>query len=202
MSTPTLYYFDGRARGEVSRLLFAYAGKKFVDTRGAFPLEEELRAKTPFGQLPYYVDDNIQIAQSVAIEFYLADQLQLAGSSTIERAQILQYTLLPADLYAPYFPAYLTNNEAALKLFTSETAPKVFAKLETLLVKAGGAYLVGNKLSWADISIFNLLDFFHQQPGNLIEVLKPFPALLAFHKQIAAVPQFAEYLKNRPTTIF
>ncbi|GAM22950.1 hypothetical protein SAMD00019534_061250 [Acytostelium subglobosum LB1] len=135
-----------------------------------------------------------------AIEYYLADHLKLTGSSTIETAQILQYALLPGDLYAPYFQAYLGKDEAALKTFSSETAPKVFKKLETLLVKAGGVYLVNNKLSWADISIFNLLDFFHQQPGNLVAVLEPFTALLSFHKKIASIPQLAEYLKTRPTT--
>ncbi|GAM23176.1 hypothetical protein SAMD00019534_063510 [Acytostelium subglobosum LB1] len=202
MSTPTLYYFDGRARGEVSRLLLAYSGKKYTDLRNPFPLQDEVRAKTPFGQLPYYVDDKIDLAQSVAIEYYLADQLQLAGSSTIETAQILQYSLLPGDLYAPYFQAYLGNDEAALKTFSSETAPKVFKKLEALLVKAGGEHLVNNKLSWADISIFNLLDFFHQQPGNLVDVLQPFHVLLAFHKKIGSIPQLAEYIKVRPTTIF
>ncbi|GAM27220.1 hypothetical protein SAMD00019534_103950 [Acytostelium subglobosum LB1] len=202
MSTPTLFYFDGRARGEVSRLLFAYSGNKYTDSRNPFPLQDELIEKSTFGKLPYYEDENVHLAQSVAIEFYLADHLGLTGSNTIEKAQILQYTLLPGDLYVPYFAAFLANDEPALKTFASETSPKVFKKLEALLIKAGGSYLVNNKFSWADISIFNLLDFFHQQPGNLVEVLQPFPTLLAYHKKIGSIPQIAEYLKNRATTVF
>ncbi|GAM18518.1 hypothetical protein SAMD00019534_016930 [Acytostelium subglobosum LB1] len=202
MTIPTYNYFDGRSRGEVSRLLFAYGGTKYVDTRDPFPMQDALREKTPFGQVPYYVDDEVQIAQSVAIEFYLADKLGLAGSTTAERAQILQYTLLPNDLYGPYFQAFGPQNQEALKKFATETAPRLFTKLEALLVKAGGKHLVNNKLSWADISIFNLLDFFHQQPGNLVEALNGFPVLLAFHKQIGSIPQFVEYLNNRPKTMF
>ncbi|GAM25429.1 hypothetical protein SAMD00019534_086040 [Acytostelium subglobosum LB1] len=197
MSNPTLYYFDARARAETSRLLFVFAGVKFTDNRSGFPLAEDVRAKTPFGQVPFLEDGETQLAQSIAIESYLAEKFNLAGTSPTERAEILQFALVPGDFYTPYF--YAKDDSSNLK-FKTETAPKLFQKLETILVKKGGEHFVGSKLTWADISIFNLIDFFHQQHSNLVEAVQPFPTLLAFHKRVAAIPQFAEYLKNRPTT--
>ncbi|GAM20371.1 hypothetical protein SAMD00019534_035460 [Acytostelium subglobosum LB1] len=197
MSTPTLYYFDARARAETSRLLFVYSGAKFNDNRSGFPLAEDVRAKTPFGQVPFLEDGETQLAQSIAIESYLAEKFQLAGSSPTERAEVLQFALVPGDFYAPYFAA---KDDAANLKFKEETAPKFFSKLEAVLIKKGGEHFVGNKLTWADISIFNLIDFFHQQHSNLVAAVLPFPTLLAFHKRVAAIPQFAEYLKNRPIT--
>ncbi|GAM21607.1 hypothetical protein SAMD00019534_047820 [Acytostelium subglobosum LB1] len=197
MSNPTLYYFDARARAETSRLLFVYAGAKFNDNRSGFPLAEDVRSKTPFGQVPFLEDGDTQLAQSIAIESYLAEKFKLNGTTLTERAQVLQFALVPGDFYAPYFAA---KDDAANLKFKEETAPKLFKKLEDILFKKGGQHFVGNTLTWADISIFNLIDFFHQQHSNLVEAVQPFPTLLAFHKQVAAIPQFAEYLKNRPTT--
>ncbi|GAM23903.1 hypothetical protein SAMD00019534_070780 [Acytostelium subglobosum LB1] len=197
MSNPTLYYFDARARAEVSRLLLAYTKTTFTDSRSPFPLPQEVKDKTTFGQLPYFEDANNQLSQSIAIEQYIAELHNLAGSNPIERSQILQFALFPGDLYQPYF---LAKDEASNLKFKVETAPKLLARLEAILIKAGGQHFVGDKITWADISIFNLIDFFHLQHDNLVEAVQGFPTLLAFHKRIAAIPVFAEYLNNRVKT--
>ncbi|GAM17122.1 hypothetical protein SAMD00019534_002970 [Acytostelium subglobosum LB1] len=202
MSIPTLYYFDGRARGECSRLLYVYSGKQFNDARQPWPIKDDMKTLATFGQLPYLEDGDVHLAQTVAIEYYIAEQCNLLGSTPAERAQVLQFACLPADLYNPYFLCYLNKDEVNMAKFRTEKAPFVLKKLEAAVIKAGGEHLVGKTITWADITIFNVLDFFYQQPYNLIEVLQPFPALIEFHKKIGAIPQIAEYLKNRPKSIF
>ncbi|GAM23572.1 hypothetical protein SAMD00019534_067470 [Acytostelium subglobosum LB1] len=203
MSNPTFYYFDGRGRGEECRLLLALAGTKYVDTRSPYPMEQHHKDLATFGQFPYYADDNITLSESVAIECYIADQLNLAGSTSAERAQILQFATLPNDFYGPYYIHFLANDENGFKTFREVIAPRFLNKLEAILVKNGGTYLVGGKFSWADVSIFNLIDWFHQQRvGNISEVIKHYPALLSFYKKIGEIPQLAEYLKNRSQSEF
>ncbi|KAK6039537.1 glutathione S-transferase protein [Cooperia oncophora] len=64
--------FDGRGVAETARQLFALADQKYEDvrlTREAFaPLKETF----PFGQMPVLEVDGKQLAQSLAINRYLA----------------------------------------------------------------------------------------------------------------------------------
>jgi len=74
MSNYVLTYFDGRARGEVIRLLFAYQGVDYVDRRikkddwPAF----KASAFAPFGALPVLEVDGIKLCQSKACARFLA----------------------------------------------------------------------------------------------------------------------------------
>ena len=71
MAEYKLYYFDARGRGELIRLLFAAAGKKFEDVRFKAEQWPEYKPKAPFGQAPFI--DIIEegktttMAQSIAI---------------------------------------------------------------------------------------------------------------------------------------
>ncbi|EFA78463.1 hypothetical protein PPL_09115 [Heterostelium album PN500] len=197
MSQPTLYYFDARARAETIRFILKLKGVAFNDVR-LKEIPAELKEKANFGQLPFYEDENISLSQSLAIESYLAEVHGLDGNTAVERALISQYVHATQDVYNPYFSA---NNEASNLKFKVETAPKYLTRFEQHLKAAGGEHFVGNRLTLADISVFALLDYFHQQThNNLLEVLAPFTLLIQFYNKIAAIPSVAEHIKTRPTT--
>ena len=64
MSTYKLYYFNGRGRAEVARLIFAAAGQKYVDIRwehNEWPLH---KGEMPLGQMPVLELDNVKLPQS------------------------------------------------------------------------------------------------------------------------------------------
>merc|ERR1711973_977006 len=47
----TLTYFDAPGRAEITRLIFAYAGREFEDKRIDFATFQKMKPELPFGQL-------------------------------------------------------------------------------------------------------------------------------------------------------
>jgi len=88
-----LYYFNGRGRGEVSRLLCKEGDIEFedirVDGKSDWKAGANLKDKMPFGQMPVLeLKDGTKIAQSAAIERYLARLGKLYGKDETEAAVI------------------------------------------------------------------------------------------------------------------
>merc|ERR1711963_1350887 len=79
MSTPTLYYWGIRARGQVSVLVARYSEIPFEWNRS--PDWPAMKDQTIFGQLPFLVDGDVKVSQSGAISRYLARKANLLGSS-------------------------------------------------------------------------------------------------------------------------
>merc|ERR1712098_795299 len=81
-----LTYFNLRGRGELPRLLLAYASCPYQDQRITVPWEdpkpwEDLKPMTPFGQLPLLEWEGEEIAQCLGVSRFLAKELGLAGRS-------------------------------------------------------------------------------------------------------------------------
>ncbi|WAR26385.1 SCRY1-like protein, partial [Mya arenaria] len=77
MPSYKLTYFNGRGRGEISRLLFAAAGKAFEDNRIEFANWGGLKKDTPQGTLPVLeIDGKRKISQSLAIARFLAREFK------------------------------------------------------------------------------------------------------------------------------
>jgi glutathione S-transferase len=78
MSTPALklLYFPLPGRAEVTRLVLTYGGIPFTDQHVTEKDWPDLKGKLPFGQVPVLEVDGKQLAQSAAIERYVA---KLAG---------------------------------------------------------------------------------------------------------------------------
>jgi len=85
---PVLSYFNGRARAEPARLIFAEVGVAYEDNRitgdDLKKLNEE--GRTPFSQVPILEFDGVTIAQSVSIWRFLAIKYGLYGSTDIDGA--------------------------------------------------------------------------------------------------------------------
>ncbi|CAH1784062.1 unnamed protein product [Owenia fusiformis] len=81
-----LTYFNVRGRGELIRLLFAYAEKQYEDNRVNFENWPALKPETPYLSLPILEHGGVTIGQSVSIARYVAKELGLAGRTTLEQA--------------------------------------------------------------------------------------------------------------------
>jgi glutathione S-transferase len=91
MPSIKLTYFDLRARAEPARLILAQAGQKYDDVRLPAPWDniapwQEMKPKTPFGQLPVLCFDGVEIAQSMAVARFLGREFGLAGATNVENA--------------------------------------------------------------------------------------------------------------------
>lgn len=219
-----LQYFAGRGVAEVIRMLFAVAKVDYEDARfsltfgtpGDFstiqrPEFDKAKAEgildPSMGKVPLlFVDGGVPIPQSKAIERYLAKEFGLMGTSSIEGAQIdavCEHIRDIKDAYQGVRRTPADTKEAAMKKFFDESLPENCAKLEKSLPKKGGPFLFGEKISLADISVFNFLwgpkGFFDNVDAAKAAV-KPCPRLLAACEATAANAGMQAWLANRPDT--
>ena len=89
-----LQYFNHRLRGEPIRLLLAYGGLQFEDSRISLPWEDskpwlDLKPSMTWGQLPCLTwSTGDRIFQSMAICRFIAREVGLAGDTSLEMAQV------------------------------------------------------------------------------------------------------------------
>ena len=158
-----LTYFHGRGLGEVSRLIFAATNTAFTETRlpiafnpGAAPTWPEFEALRATGALPYgqvptlVVDGAAPIAQSKAIERYLAGALGLAGASPLEAARLDSVCEEIADVKSK-FTAAKGDAEKKAAFFATD-APKMFGFIDAQLAAVGGA-----GVTLAEVYLFHLI---------------------------------------------
>uniref|UniRef100_A0A1I7XEN0 glutathione transferase n=1 Tax=Heterorhabditis bacteriophora TaxID=37862 RepID=A0A1I7XEN0_HETBA len=69
-----LTYFNGRGAAEISRQLFALAGQEYEDVRYERDEWPQHKDEMPFGQIPVLEVDGKKLAQSYAINRFLARQ--------------------------------------------------------------------------------------------------------------------------------
>jgi len=204
----TLTYFPIRGRAECSRLMMAQAGLVYDDCRLTREQWGKMKATTPWGQLPTLTIDGKTFAQSNSIERYIARLGGLGGANAWEFAQVDAITQSVKDA-APAFVSAVSPFENKTE---EEKVPKLeayfkgdFIKWATQFNKAllanneGKGWFVGNKVSYADISLFNL--YSGVQKANP-DAFRDFPALAGWLGRVAALPRIAAWLKARPVTPF
>lgn len=205
MSTYKLYYFNGRGRGEVSRLIFAVAGQKFQDIRYEASEWPSHKSEMPLGQMPVLEFDGTKLPQSLSIARFLAKQFQLAGRDDFEQAKVDAVVDTISDLIEKFVLARWEEDEAKKKelmsKFLSELLPKHLQNLDVLgkLYGHGGPFFVGNHLTWADL-------LFHDTGYTMLELdancLDNYPWLKHNRAEVEKQPHIAKYLKSRPETEF
>jgi len=206
MSTYKLTYFNGRGRGEISRLIFAAAGQEYEDIRYERNEWPSHKAEMPLGQIPVLEFDGVQLPQSLSIARFLAKQFQLAGKDNFEQAKVDAVVDTIFDLNAKVVPIRFEKDEAKkqelVKKFLDEELSKHLQNLDTLgkLYGHGGPYFVGNQLTWADL-------YFHHTGQAVLEILNGncldnYAWLQQNRAEVEKQPRIAEYLKNRSKTPF
>ncbi|KAK7795433.1 hypothetical protein U0070_000294 [Myodes glareolus] len=183
---PVLYYFDGRGRMESIRWLLAAAGvefeEKFLKTRDDL---EKLRNEI----------DGMKLVQTRAILNYIATKYNLYGKDMKERAIIDMYTEGVMDLdemvlYQPYLPK--EEKEGNLAKIKDKSRNRYFPAYEKVLKSHGQDYLVGNKLSSADVYLVKLLYHVEELDPS---ALANFPLLKALRTRVSNLPTVKKFLQ-------
>ena len=203
MSTYKLYYLNGRGRAEVSRLIFAAAGQQFEDVRYEREEFPSHKAEMPLGQVPVLEIDGVKLPQSLSIGRFLANRFGLAGKNDLEQAQADAVVDTATDFIIAFVPVFVeqdpTKKQELIKNFLTEELPKHLQNLEVLgkLYGNGGAFFVGNNLTWADLYVHSLLDYVVGLDENALNLS---PWVKQNREEVEKQPKIAEYLKNRPKT--
>ncbi|XP_008591704.1 PREDICTED: glutathione S-transferase A2 isoform X2 [Galeopterus variegatus] len=195
---PKLHYFNGRGRMESTRWLLAAAGVEFEEKFIKTPEDlEKLRndGSLMFQQVPMVEIDGMKLVQTRAILNYIATKYNLNGKDMKERALIEVYTEGVADLCEMIMPLPLCppdQKDAKIALIKDRTTNRYFPAYEKVLKSHGQDYLVGNRLSRADIHLVELLYYVEELDPSLIS---NFPLLKALKTRISNLPTVKKFLQ-------
>jgi len=195
-----LLYFDGRGLAEVSRLLFTIAGVKFEDVRVPYDgktFQDEYKEKCVFQKVPQLTyNGTLEIAQSKAIERFLAKNFKLFGKNQAEAAQIDAFSEQIRDFVLSYNQA--KGDDAKLEKYWNETLPTLMEHTARAAGKDG--HLVGNAVSLADVQFYFLTSTFFSDLSKLNPVLEKYENLVKVRDTIANNPKIVEYVSKRPAS--
>ncbi|XP_063089177.1 glutathione S-transferase A [Cavia porcellus] len=195
---PVLHYFDGRGRMESTRWLLAAAGIEFEEKFVTCPEDLEKLRKDGvlmFQQVPMVEMDGMKLVQSRAILNYIANKYNLYGKDTKERLLIDMYTEGMADLNELISSLIITppdQKESKMNLIRDRTKNRYLPAFEKVLKGHGQDYLVGNKLSKADILLTELLYMVEEFDASL---LANFTLLQALKTRISNLPNVKKFLQ-------
>jgi glutathione S-transferase len=197
-----LLYFPIRGRGEQIRLVFAAAEVPFTDT--AVSDWPSLKPHTPTGQLPVMRvrsdAGETMIGQSGAIMRHLARQFDLYGANEQERTRCDMVADTATDWRNKWVPVAL----AGMFKTPAETVEKywkdlpqtlsLFEKLHGQSAAPDAGWFIGNKVSFADVILFDILD---EHVAARPELLVDYPGLAGFVARFKALPGIAARLATR-----
>nr|QST14965.1 GSTsigma1f protein [Diaphanosoma celebensis] len=197
-----LYYFNLRARGELTRLIFHYAGVPFEDIRIERNVEWPKRKhEFPFHQVPVLEADGKVLAQSNSIARYLAKQFGIAGKDDWEQAQADMYVDCISDLMTAIHKVIMETDAKKRAFMTEEYLSNTIAPhvqiIEKHLEKTGSGYMVGTEITWADLAYYGFFSYLSENCGD---VLKNAPHLKALVSKVANIPSIKNWVDIRPKT--
>ena len=177
------------------RLLLAHLGipyeRRTVDVVDRSNRLEVLGGLNPALRVPTLVlDDGRPLAESGAILWYLAEGSRFVPEGSYERAQVLQWMFFeqydhePAIAVARFWLAYSGRpEEFANRLPERQTAGRrALAAMDEHL--AGRNYLVGDRLTLADLALYAYTHVAHEGGFDL----SPYPAVRDWLDRVASEP--------------
>jgi len=214
-----LYYWPGiQGRGEFVRLALEEAGAEYDDvargSRGMAAMQRLMNgaagAHPPFAP-PFLKDGDVLIGQTANILLYLGRRLGLAPRDESGRLWAHQLQLTIADVVDE---AHETHHPIASSLyyedqraeaqrraadFIATRIPKYLGYFERVLEHnpQGDRHLIGRRLSYCDLSLFQLVAGLRYAFPRAMARLEPsFARITALHDCVAARPHIAAYLKS------
>ncbi len=210
-----LYYWPTiQGRGEFVRLALEEAGAPYLDVArgpgGVKAMMTMLHASrsTPLFAAPFLKHGERVIGQTANILAYLAPRLKLVPRDEDRRTAALQIQLTIADLVSEVHDThhpiaaglYYEDQRAAAKKnakeFLASRLPKFLGWLEAGLTHNDGDHLVGARLSYVDLSAFQVVSGLQYAFPNAMARARRIPRLLALRERIEARPRVAAYLAS------
>jgi len=207
------YWPEIQGRGEFVRLALEDAGAAYDDVaRKPGGMNRMLgmmngRDKHPPFAPPFVKAGKLVIAQAAEILFYLGPRLKLAPRDEAGRLWLHQLQLTVTDfvkeIHDTHHPLggefYYEDAKPEAKRFTEnflgERAPKYLGYFEKALKKGGGAYTLGRKVTYMDLSLFQLVEGLRYAfPQAMRRIEREVPRVVAVRDKVAEREGIKKYL--------
>ena len=217
-----LYYWpEIQGRGEYVRLALEEAGAAYVDVarvpRGTAAMMKMMDAHggTPPFAPPFLKAGKLVIGQTANILLYLGSRHGLAPKSEAGKLWVHQLQLTIADFvleihdtHHPLGPSlyYEDARREAKKRsdeFWKERVPKYLGYFEQLADDNGGAYVTGRRLTYVDLSLFQIVDGLRYAfPRRMKAFESDIPGLVDLRNRVAERPNIKTYLASERRIAF
>ncbi len=181
-----------------------------IDLRFGHQSDPAFLKLNPQGMVPFLVDGDAGLAQSLAIIEYLEEVYPdppLIPGTPVERARIRALAMTVACDIHPinnlrvlnYLRKELGQDEAGVNQWAQRWINAGFRSLEQAAQVSTGPYLAGNMVTLADICLVPQL-----YNARRVETdLAPYPGLLALEERLFRLPAFeAARPENQPEAVF
>jgi glutathione S-transferase len=211
-----LYYWPTiQGRGEYVRLALEEAGAGYTDvarhgngTAAMMKLMDTGKGTPPFAP-PFLQAGKLVIGQTANILLYLGSRHALAPKAEPGKLWVHQLQLTIADLvlevhdtHHPLGPSlYYEDQKAPAKKrsddFWKSRVPKYLGYFEELLAANGGSYVTGRRLTYVDLSLFQIVEGLRYAfPRRMKTFEREIPGLVGLHDRVAARPNIKAYLAS------
>jgi glutathione S-transferase len=212
-----LYYWPTiQGRGEFVRLALEDAGASYDDVArkagGAdrmLAMVQGTRDKHPPFAPPFLKAGKLVVAQVAAILFYLGPRLKLAPRAEADRLWLHQLQLTVTDFVkeihdthhplgtAFYYEEAKPEAKRFSENFLARRAPKYLGYFESVLKKGGGPYVLGRRVSYMDLSLFQLVEGLRYAfPNAMKRCEREVPRVVAARDKVAERAGIKKYLAS------
>jgi len=212
MGSHTLNYFGIPGRGEMIRLALTVAGVEFTDNTFGFQEWAVIKpdaARFPLGQCPTLQIDDKVLCQSLAILRYLGNEYGLNANDNMGKYQVDMILDTIMDCAG-------TAAVVLLGFGGFDTLEKKQARAHEVLVErkqsfdyvhsefgknnGGAGFLVGDKLTIADLAMTVVLEMYCQVKRSFLDDYPLFKALQQRIRNVPSVKAFYEPRKDQEMT--
>lgn len=216
-----LHYWPGiQGRGEYVRLAFEEAGVPYRDialvpedegggvAAMARFLEGDDVQRPPFAP-PFLKAGRLLIGQTANILLFLGPKLNLAPRDAAGKLWVHQLQLTLADFIVEihdthhpiggslYYDEQKPEAKRRTKAFLDERLPKFAGYFETVLERSDGKWLAGKALSYADLSLAQVVaGLRYAFPQSARKQLRKSPRVAALHDAVFARPRIRRYVES------
>jgi glutathione S-transferase len=212
-----LYYWPQiQGRGEFVRLALEEADADYVDVArrgsGSDMMLALMRGTRldhrPFAP-PFLRAGKVVIAQTANILLYLGARHALAPKPEAGRLWAHQLQLTIADLVVEahdthhpiasglYYEDQKKEAKRRTEDFRRNRAPKYFGYFDDMIRKSGGPFLLGRRLSYPDLSLFQMVEGLrYALPQMMKRLERKIPRVVAVRDRVAERPRVAAYLAS------
>jgi glutathione S-transferase len=213
MSYRLWYWPTIQGRGEFVRLAMEARGIDYRDCAREEGGEAMMRnmaqfVRPPFAP-PYLELDGMAVSQVAGILLFLAGRHDLAPTNMADRIWCHEVQLTIADLVAEvhnvhhpvetgaYYEEQKPEAARAAAQFRQSRLPKFLGWLEQAATCNPGEWVIDHRWTYVDTSLFQLIEGLRYMFPQRMAALEPrYPALIAIHDQVAALPGIKAYLKS------